>query len=915
MLRVQLLDADYIVIDNKPIVRLFCKTKTGKTVCVFSKEFRPYFYVYGDNEKIIDVLNKRYADKIEKIERVEKFFSIGYTEKPVKMLKVFTKIPGDVPILRDELEEKYKRIVKNVLEADILFKYRFMIDNNLTGMCWFDVVGAKEFSNSVKCPIIEAKKIRPAEEIKNSPLRYMSFDIEAISYDYDRMVDEKKDPIVMISLAFNPDYRGKKTLVLVAKRGARGTDIEFFSDEKEMLERFLEVIDDFDPDIITGYNIINFDIPYVLERLKKNNLPSTFGRVTDKPCFVKKFGATQTCTISGRVVVDPYQIIKTDPFMRFKRYDLNTVALEMLGDGKIDVDYREMVKLWNGSNDKLNKFIKYSRKDAELALRLLLDKNLLDKFFELSKVSGLLLQDTFGGQATRVEISFLRECKKRDFVIPTKPSKVEIARREAERKKKGLKGAIVLEPKKGLHADGCVLVLDFKSLYPSLIRTFNICPTCLITKDSPKNVKKHKTPTGAYFVDEDVRKGILPTILETLLKTRFAIKKKMKKARGEEARLLNAKQLALKIMANSFYGYTGYLRARVYVMDVANSITAYGRENIQKTKSLIEDKYNVEVIYGDTDSIFLKTNITNLDEAAKLGEEIARYVTQNLPGCLELEFEKVYRTFLILTKKRYAGWKFVKVGNRWEDSIDMRGIETVRRDWCQLVTDVMNHVLELILRKGDIKEAMNYVKTVIIDLQKGKIPLEKLTIIKGITKNPGAYKGVLPHIELAKKMLRRDPARAPAVGGRIGFVIIRGNQMLSKRAEDPDYVKEHGLQIDSKYYIENQLLPPITRILNAVGVSSSELLGGGRQISLSDLATGKKRVLNHKIDVEYFSKEDKKQNKKEDEKEKALDGWEEFVCSKCKKSYRRMPLTGRCDCGGELLIAYHGNVSRKIKKR
>lgn len=907
MVRLQLLDADYIIADNKPIIRLFCKTDTGRTACVFSKDFRPYFYVYGDNEKIVEVLNKKYSDRVHKIQEAKKFFSIGYTARPTHVLKVFTNVPSDVPFLRDELFEKYRKIVKKIFEADILFKYRFMVDNGLAGMCWFDVVGGKQFSKTVKCPIIEAKTIKPVREVKNAPLKYLSFDIEAISYDYNRMVDEKRDPIVMISMAFAPSYRGKKTLVLVAKQGAREKDVENFSSEKEMLERFLAIIDDFDPDVLTGYNIINFDIPYILERLGRNNLPKNFGRITDKPCFVRKFGAYQTCTVVGRVVVDPYQIIKADPFMRFKRYDLNTVALEMLGDGKIDVGYKEMVKLWNGSSEKLSKFIRYSRKDADLALKILLNTDLLGKFFELSKVSGLLLQDSLGGQSARVETSFLRACGKRDFVIPTKPSKAEIIKRETERQKKGLKGATVLEPKKGLHADGCVLVLDFKSLYPSLIRTFNICPTCLITKDSPTNVKKHKTPSGSYFVDETVRRGILPSILENLLETRFAIKKKMKKASGEEARVLNAKQLALKIMANSFYGYTGYLRARLYVMDVANSITAYGRENIQKTKKIIEENFPVEVIYGDTDSIFLKTDITNLDKAAQLGKRISKYVTEHLPGYLELEFEKVYRTFLILTKKRYAGWKFVEVEGKWKDSIDMRGIETVRRDWCQLVTDVMNHILELILRHGDVKKAIDYVKTVLLELRQGKVPLEKLTIIKGITKTPSAYKGVLPHIELAKKLYRRDPVHAPPVGGRIGFVIIKGNQMLSKRAEDPEYAKKHGLLIDSKYYIENQVLPPVARILSAVGVSSSELLGGGQQVSLSDAISGKKRKLNHKISLEYSGS-----SKRE---EKPLDSWEEFVCSKCKKSYRRMPLTGRCECGGELLIAYHGSVSRKVRKQ
>jgi DNA polymerase I len=633
----------------------------------------------------------------------------------------------------------------------------------------------------------------------------------------------------------------------------------------------------------------------LLERLRQNNLQQSFGRC-DKSVFSKTFGITQECIVPGRIVVDPYQILKRDPWVKFHRYNLNTIAKELLGEEKIDVEYGDMPSMWNGSREKLDKFIEYCRKDAELSLRLVLEKGMLDKFFELAKISGLLLQDSFGGQSSRVETVLLHEFKKKGFVMPSRPTKQELLKRSREREKTELKGATVLEPKKGLHAEGCILVLDFRSLYPSIMRTYNVSPdTLLLNKEKIPSIK---SPIGAYFVDQSIREGIFPSVLRELMDARIAIKKTMRSARGDEKRILNAKQLALKDMSNSFYGYTGYIRARLYMIDVANTITAHGRENLEKTKKLIEDNFDVEVLYADTDSVFLKTNIKNLDDAKNEGEKIAKFVSEKLPGYLELNFEKIYRTFLILTKKRYAGWKFELVGDEWVDNIEMKGIETIRRDWCALVSDTMEDAINIILKEGDVQKAINRVRGVLASLKKGEIPLDKLTIIKGITKSLESYEGTSPHIELAKKMAKRNPSEAPVVGDRLGFVIIRGNQLLSKRAEDPKYAAEHNLQIDSDYYMNSQLFPPIERILSAIGITKGELLGNGRQINMHDIMSNH-REERHKIEIGF---------------EKGLEGWESFVCKKCSKSYRRMPLCGSCECGGELLISYHGSLGDKVSK-
>jgi len=885
-MELQILDCDYIMLNNKPIIRIFGKTIDGETICVFFDKFLPYFYLYVDQDKIDDVKFELEKNDELKIEVVERYLPIGYQAKPVKVFKIIGKDPGKTPQIRE-----YVKKFGTPYEADILFKYRFMTDSDLKGMGWIDVKGIFRNTSTVKCKALDAESIKPIEILKNAPLKFISIDIECLTGG-NNLPNSERDPIIMIALSFSPDYKGKKSLVLVARQ-CNLEDTLSFADEKELLENFKVIIDDFDPDIITGYNIENFDIPFILHRLRVFKLSGDIGR-SEKIAFTKKLTYSQRTTICGRVILDPYFIIRYlsvyDQPYKFKRYDLDTVAKEMLGSGKHEMGgMREVISLWNGSKDNLKRLIDYCRKDADLALELLTSHKLIDinKFIEMSKLSGLLLQDLMAGQAARHESALLREFFKRKYLIPCKPGREDVHKRST----KELKGALVLEPDAGLHKDGCTIVLDFTALYPSLICAHNICPTTLI--DNPDNLKYETSPTGSSFVTKDVREGVFPYIAKYLLDTRAEIKKKMKDEQNPRIRkILDAKQYALKGMAVSLYGYTAFIGGRLFTPQVAAAITSWGRQNIEFTKDLIENNFPVKVIYGDTDSIFVKTKLMDLDDAHELGIEISKFVTQKLIG-LELKLEKVFKTFLIETKKRYAGWAFEKENGRWADKIEMKGIETVRRDWCSLTSETMLEVLNIILKEGNVKKASKHVRNVIDDLAKGKIPIEKLSIIKGITKALADYDGIQPHIELAKKIAKRDFTRGPLVGERLEYVIIRGNQLLSKRAEDPNFVKEKRLEIDSEYYIYNQVLPPLERIFEVCGVSSSELLEGVKQKSLLDILNGQKKQLSPD--------------------ETVLKTFESVVCKNCDWSFRRPTLTGNCPkCSGPLYFSASGSIGKTV---
>lgn len=877
-MEVQILDCDYIVLNNKkPVVRIFGKTMKGETVCIFYENFLPYFYLHADEEKhqqIIEKILKKYPNL--KIEIVERTLPIGY-QPPSKVLKII----GDNPARTPELRE-FTRMFGTPYEADVLFKYRFMADFGLKGMGWIKVDGNCIGTGTVKCKAFDAKSIEPLDILKNAPLKYMALDIECLPEE-ERIPTAEKDPIIVVSLAFSEKFRGKDSLVLLTKP-AGGKDLIFCVNEKKMLEKLKEIIDEYDPDIICGHNINGFDLPFIIQRMDILGVPRDIGR-TEKSAYARKLQHSYMPFISGRAVVDTFEIYKRDPWVKFKRYDLSTISKAMLGVGKVDLEgnyFEKVNEMWNGND--ISKFIDYARRDAVLVLRLVIEKGLLDKFFEISKISGVLLQDSLGGQSQRHEVKLLSEFYRRGFIMPCKPRNIDNMMRE-----QGLKGALVLEPTVGFHE--WVICLDFTSMYPSLIRAMNICTTTYIKGDQQVEEEHYTSPYGSNFVKEDVFKGIIPKIVDEYLNARADVKKQYATEKDKETRrILKAKQLALKDLVNSLYGYTGYARSRLFLMDIANSITAWGRDTITRTRKLIEENYPVKVIYADTDSVFLKSDIKDLDEAERFGSEISEFISKELYG-LDLKFEKTYKTFLIEAKKRYAGWAFERVHGDWVGRIDMKGIETVRRDWCTLVSDTMLDTLNTILKEKDMGSASKHVRNIIKKLAANKVDLDKLTITKGITKPLDKYDGVQPHVELAKKIVKRDKTRS-VIGSRLEYVIIRGNQMLSKRAEDPGWVKQKGLQIDPEYYIYNQLLPPLERVFEVCGITSSELIEGVKQQSLKDILNGKKEASPD---------------------QKVLNSFEAIVCKKCNWSFRRPTLTGKCPkCSGALYFSADGSIGKTV---
>jgi len=915
----QVIDADYVAPNSFPVIRIFGKTKEGQSVCVLYEKYLPYFYFIPTQslEEIEKILKKEFGGLIVKLEEVEKYEPIGYKKNKTKMVRIYLTDPSKVPKVRDYLSEK--KLAEKIFEADILFKYRFMVDFNIFGMRWYVAEGREIKVNNIKTnKVFLAEKIEEEEYNFNAQFKTISLDIETTAKD--GRPNPKKDKIIMISLAFNPPYRDKDSLVLVGRPVKSNGNTLIFADEKRMLEELMKIIDEYDPDFIVGYNINSFDIPFLLKRLEENKIFPSLGRASDKPMLSKKVKEDSYRNhILGRVIVDVYEIVKElaeKGFIRLKRYSLDDVGKALVGEGKVDIKHSEIGKIWEKNDqEEMSKLIEYSRKDAILTLRIFLEKRLIEKYIELAKVCGLLLQDVLDeGESAKIESLLLREFNKREFVLPNKPDNKEMLKRKEEREVRGFKGATVLEPKVGLYTTP-IVYLDFKSMYPTIFMNFNICPTTWIADDRYKEEDVIVSPYGAKFVKPEIRRGIIPQLVEFLVNERDKVKKEMKKEKDEEKKfLLDAKQEALKRMANAFYGYTGYIRGRVYVLDIANSITSYGRYFIETTKKLVEKtNKDWEVIYGDTDSIMVKVRADSIEEAFGVGKEIEKTINDYYQGKMTVKIESVFKSFLIIAKKRYAGIAVEIEDGKVKEKVVMKGIETVRKDWCGLTEKVLSKVLDFLLKERSIEKAVEYVKNVTKDLEEGRVDIEDLIITKSLSRNLHEYKGTQPHVELVKKMMKRSPEKVPMVGDRVSFVIIAGPELLSKRAEDPEYVLEKGLKVDTKYYIENQILPPVERIFEALGIKRNVLFSNGRQMSLVSIPVQKNNIVKA---TDTNGSEVKIERKEEvlEEQSKLID-FESFACQKCGRIYLSLPFSGKCyDCNGEILFNLNGNLFQILRK-
>ena len=323
----------------------------------------------------------------------------------------------------------------------------------------------------------------------------------------------------------------------------------------------------------------------------------------------------------------------------------------------------------------------------------------------------------------------------------------------------------------------------------------------------------------------------MPEILEDLLSARKKAKADLKNETDPlRKKVLDGRQLALKISANSVYGFTGAQVGKLPCLDISQSVTAFGRMMIDMTKSTVEELYTVangypkdaQVIYGDTDSVMVNFGVETVAEAMKLGQRAATEITKKFIDPIKLEFEKVYFPYLLINKKRYAGLYWTRPEKY--DKMDCKGIETVRRDNCPLVATLIGTCLRKILIDRNPNGAVDFAKQTISDLLCNRVDISNLIITKELTKSEGEYAARQAHVELANRMAKRDAGSAPKLGDRVPFVIISASKGTPayQKSEDPLYVLENNIPIDTQYYLENQLSKPLIRIFEPIFKEKTE---------------------------------------------------------------------------------------------
>ena len=792
-MRLQVFDVDY---RTDPLrIRLFGKNSEG-VFKLLDRKFRPYFYAVpeedtGEIEK--DLEEKDFtSDKREDLEIIDfEVVEVKDGLESIDVVKVYVDVPATVTKLKNELWDLES--VSHCREFDIPFYRRYLIDKELRPGSWVEIEGDHQESEKFESEI-EVQDIRPLESSRDLQWKSLAFDLEVIDED-----------IVMASF-----YSEKFRKVLSLK----DTDLEFVEeveDQAEMLERFIEIVEDQKADILLGYNTDEFDFDILRDKADETGVTLALGRNGERMKFNRR-GRFKGARIKGRMHLDLYPFVThvLAPGIDSETLDLDSVAQEMLGKEKDDLSWSEMKQIWREKGD-IEKFAEYALKDSELTYQL--GEQISPQILELSKITGLIPFDTCRltyGQLT--ENYLLREAYSRNMLSRNRPSQKKRSKRDREQ---AYTGGFVYTPEEGLYDN--VAVFDFRSLYPTVMVAHNISPEMLGVEACEDE----------FIIDEldysfcQDEQGFFPELVENLVSSRYSIKEEMKNIEegSEKYSSLYSRQQAQKILANSFYGYLGYSGARWYSREAAEATTYLGRKYIQDTIETAEEM-GFEMVYGDTDSVMLRKD--NIEESM---DGFLEEVNSQLPKFMELEFEGLFKRGFFTSKDSGEGAKKKYALIDEKANLKITGFEQVRRDWSPIAKKTQKKVLGKVLQDR-IDEAAEEVKTTIEALNSGNVDVEDLKIYTTLTKPPEEYGSTAPHVEAVKKAEKRgDSIEAETT---VDYVITRGGKSISDKAELTKYAENY----DAEYYIENQVIPVALRVLKVFGYTKDELKGKGRQSGL-----------------------------------------------------------------------------------
>jgi len=810
-------DYDYFDYGGKNFLKIFGRDDDGRRICVIDS-FEPFFWAILKNnlpnkkiEELLDYLNSVIVENAGRKTRIEKteILEKNFLGKPVKALKIYATNFKDLPEIasrldRAEIEKRRGHDLGLVTSYIIEKKFLPMHKYKITGEILNNSPFYGGIDNVIETDFVVA--LQSKKEVSETTLvpRSLAYDIETDS------LKPETGEILMVSLV----GKNFKKVLTWKKEKTTKKYVEFVKDEKELLEKFGEEVKKFSPDFLIGYNSDNFDMPFIKARAKILKTALPLGLDSSEPTISR--GVSSRAKLSGIVHIDLLKFIRTAyaQYMQSESLSLNEVSKEFLGDRKKEFEIKHSSKI-----ESWNPYYEYNLHDSDLTLRL------FDKFWpDLLEFSRIIEEPIFeisrNGLSKQIESYVLHHLNKFNEIPEKRPGKNEI---EERRRRGGVEGAFVYEPKPGLYKD--LAMFDFTSMHTSIIISHNISKETLTTheKNSTRS-PEIEISGGKHYFYFSKEKGFFPELLREIFEKRKRYKSEYQK---DPNRITKARSNAFKLLSASAHGYVGFFGARYYSWEASASILAFVRKYNKETIRKIEASGH-EVVYGDTDSVAFTMD-------GKPKEEIKKLLTKlnsELPGVMHMELENFFsRGLWVTTRSGETGAKKKYAMIDEKGNMKIRGFETVRRDWCALARSTQDRVLNLVLKEGNEKKALGYTKEVVKKLKSGKIPLDELIIKSQLKKPIESYRAITPHVVAAKKMLEK---KIPFdLFTRIEYYVAE-TKTKSKLVRDRIKLKDEPGTYDVKYYLERQILPAVENIFQVFGISGKEIIEGKRQMCLGE---------------------------------------------------------------------------------
>uniref|UniRef100_A0A452U9N0 DNA polymerase n=1 Tax=Ursus maritimus TaxID=29073 RepID=A0A452U9N0_URSMA len=812
---------------------------------------------------VYDEFDEKIAAKYKimkfKSKPVEKNYAFEIPDVPEKSEYLEVRYSAEMPQLPQDLKGE---TFSHVFGTNTSSLEMFLMNRKIRGPCWLEVKNPQLLNQPVSWCKVEAMALKPdlvnvIKDVGPPPLVVMSFSMKTMQ----NAKTHQNEIIALAALVHHsfaldkappqPPFQSHFCVVSKPKDcifpytfkediKEKNVKVEIAATERTLLGFFLAKVHKIDPDIIVGHNIYGFELEVLLQRINVCKVPhwSKIGRLkrSNMPKLGGRSGFGERNATCGRMICDVE--ISAKELIRCKSYHLSELVQQILRTERFEIPMENVRNMYSESSHLLY-LLEHTWKDARFILQIMCELNVLPLALQITNIAGNIMSRTLmGGRSERNEFLLLHAFYENNYIVPDKQifrkpqqklgDEDEDTDGDANKYKKGRKkaayaGGLVLDPKAGFY-DKFILLLDFNSLYPSIIQEFNICFTTVqrVASETQKITEDGEQEQIPELPDPNLEMGILPREIRKLVERRKQVKQLMKQQDLNPDLVLqyDIRQKALKLTANSMYGCLGFSYSRFYAKPLAALVTYKGRE----VSGLSKMRMNLEVIYGDTDSIMINTNSTDLEEVYKLGNKVKSEVNK-LYKLLEIDIDGVFKSLLLLKKKKYGALVVEPTSDgNYSTKQELKGLDIVRRDWCDLAKETGNFVIGQILSDQSRDTIVENIQKRLIEIGEnvlnGSVPVSQFEINKALTKDPQDYpdKKSLPHVHVALWMNSQGGRKVKA-GDTVSYVICQdgSNLTASQRAYAPEQLqKQDNLTIDTQYYLAQQIHPVVARICEPI---------------------------------------------------------------------------------------------------